>query len=195
MKFFTDGIPITDTEMKCLLHVVEDPDSWLQNVLTVKALARQEALVKEWHPKLMRDPAVTSLPATSEGIAAVILARDDYTTRSQQDVANGESESAHQRSKFDGRGMGRARAKTLAKGGLELSNDDAGAILAYVQNIEEWIVGALAGQINRGRKLLIAEYMPILLADDSVSEIPGDEDELIDLITARPDYVTKASRG
>ena len=195
MKFFTDGIQITDTEMKCLLHVVVDPAVWLQRVLRDKANARREALVHEWRPRLILDPNVSSITLDPHVRAALIMGREDYTTRAQQDVANGEPESAHQRNKFEGRGAGRARGKTLVRGGLELSDDDAGAILAYVQNIDEWIVGALAGQINRGRKLLIAEYMPILLADDSVSEMPGDEDDLIDLITGRPDYVTKASRG
>ncbi len=195
MKIFPAGIPITDVEKKCLLHMVVDVDVWLQRALRTKAHARRLALVHEWRPRLMSDPAVVSLPNNDVVLSELIMAHGDYTSRAQQDVVSGESESFRNRNNFDGRNPVRDRSTTLLRGGLDLPDDDAAVILAYVQNVEEWVIGAIAGQINRGRKLLIAEYMPILLADPSVADLPGDEDELIDLITARPDYVTRVSRG
>ena len=195
MKIFPAGIPITDVEMKCLLHIVVDAEVWLERALRTKAHDRREALVHEWRPRLILDPNVSFIPLDPHVRSVLIMARGDYTSRAQQDIVSGDSESFHHRNKFAGRKPGQDRSTTLLRGGLDLPDDDAAVILAYVQNVEEWVIGALAGQINRGRKVLIAEYMPILLADDAVTEIPADEDDLIGIMTARPDYVTKASRG
>lgn len=194
MKFFPAGISITDAELKCLLHMEEDPEAWLQEALKEKARLRRDALVKEWLPRLLRDTAVVSMSADPGTLAASIIGRPDYKTRAQHDIDVGRVESTHQRDKFDGRGGRGPRPRTFMPGGLDLDNDEVACILSYVQSIEEWITGALAGNINRGRKKLITEYMPVLFADPKVVDLPGDEDDLIDLITGRPDYVTFVSR-
>lgn len=194
MKVFTNGISITTAERKCLLHLVEDPELWLQGALTEKGRLRREALVKEQTPALMRDPSVRTLPANAKAIAAVVTGRPSYKTRAQNDAAENLPESTHHRDKFSARPV-RGESVVINAAGLDLDDGDADAMLAYVQNLEEWVTGALAGMINRGRKLMIREYMPILLADNSVAEIPADEDDLVDLITARADYITKVSRG
>ncbi len=194
MKIFVNGISITPVERKCLLHMTDDPDQWLQDALSEKGRLRREALVQEWQPTLMKDPAVTALPANAKGITAVITGRQDYKTRAQKDVAENRSESTHNRDKFSARPI-RGQPIVMNPTGLDLDDSDADAILAYVQNLEEWVTGALAGEINRGKKLMIREYLPILMADALVTDIPADEDDLIELITARSDYRTKASRG
>jgi hypothetical protein len=38
---------------------------------------------------------------------------------------------------------------------------------------------------------MIAQWLPILYADDSVTSIPANEDDLIALIVARDDYKTR----
>ena len=77
---------------------------------------------------------------------------------------------------------------TLFASGIDLTDTDVNCILAYVQDLEDWVIGALMGQVNRGKKLMIAKYEPIIRADPSVATMPATEDGLIDMIVARSDY-------
>ena len=77
---------------------------------------------------------------------------------------------------------------TLFSSGITIPDLSGNCILAYVQNIEEWVYGALLGMINRGKKKMITKYHPIIMADASVATMPATEDGLITMILARADY-------
>ena len=78
----------------------------------------------------------------------------------------------------------------LASKGLAIPDLLADCILAYVQDLEDWILGVLLGYINRGRKKMLRQYQPVLMADPDVATFPATEDGLIQFITARDDYQT-----
>ena len=78
---------------------------------------------------------------------------------------------------------------TLFASGIDLTDTDTNCILAYVQDLSDWAIGALMGQINRGKKKMIAQYEPIIRADPAVTTMPATEDGLITMIVARSDYV------
>jgi hypothetical protein len=48
--------------------------------------------------------------------------------------------------------------------------------------------GAVLGRINKGKKKMLAQYHPIIMADPSVTTMPATEDGLINMIVARSDY-------
>jgi hypothetical protein len=48
------------------------------------------------------------------------------------------------------------------------------------------------GQVNRGKKKMIRQYHPIIMADSSVTTMPATEDGLITMILARSDYQSLA---
>jgi hypothetical protein len=201
MILFPTGINITPTEQLCLLHVSGDPEQWLRDTLVEKARVRRVALISEWRPKLFADASVTELPASDDELCALIMARDDYKTRLQQDAAEDPPIplNKHATAKFEGtsrvgltvrrpdRVPGDATV-TLFAGGLDLADVDVNCILAYVQDIPDWLIGALMGQVNRGKKKMIAKYHPIIMADSSVTTMPATEDGLITMILARSDY-------
>jgi hypothetical protein len=201
MILFSDGIQITEIEQKCLLHVEMNLEQWLHATISEKARLRRDALINEWRPKLYADASVTELPAADDELCALIMARDDYKTRLQQDAAQDPPVPLykHATAKFEGtsrvgltvirpdRVPGDATV-TLFAGGLDLSDTDTNCILAYVQDIEDWAIGALMGQVNRGKKQMIAQYHPIIMADASVTTMPATEDGLITMILARSDY-------
>jgi hypothetical protein len=201
MIIFPSGISITDTEHKSILHIVSDPEAWLLATLTEKARLRRDALIKEWRPRLFADPAVTELPAGNEALCTLIMARSDYKTRLQQDAAANPSVPLykHATAKFEGtsrvgltvrrpdRVPGDATV-TLFASGIDLTDTDTNCILAYVQDLSDWAIGALMGQINRGKKKMIAQYHPVIVADPSVTTMPATEDGLIAMIVARSDY-------
>ena len=61
-------------------------------------------------------------------------------------------------------------------------------------DIQEWVNEAINGKVNNCKKRMIAEWTPKLMADDSVSSIPANEDELIAMILARDDYKNRTER-
>ena len=201
MILFPSGIGITATEQKCLLHLVSDPEAALLAAVIEKARVRREALIAEWRPILLADPAVTTMPADDEGLCTLIMARSDYKTRLQQDAAADEPVALnnHATAKFNGTSRAGLTVRrpdrvpgdatvTLFASGIDLTDIDCDCILAYVQDISDWVIGALLGRINRGKKRMIAKYEPIIRADPSVTTMPATEDGLIDMIVARSDY-------
>jgi len=205
MILFNTGIKLTTNEMANLQYVASDPEAWLIATITEKARVRREALIRDWRPTLYADPDVTELPADDDEMCALIMARDDYKTRLQQDAAQDPPVplDKHATAKFEGtsrvgltvrrpdRVPGDATV-TLFAGGIDLAELDTKCILAYVQDLEDWVIGALMGQVNRGKKKMIAKYEPIIRADASVTTMPATEDGLITMILARADYKSLA---
>ena len=63
-----------------------------------------------------------------------------------------------------------------------------------LMDVGEWVKGAIDGKVNNCKKRMTAEWIPKLMADDSVDSIPADEDELIAMIVARDDYKNRVDR-
>jgi hypothetical protein len=130
------------------------------------------------------------------------MARSDYKTRLQQDAAQDPPVAPDRlnTAKFEGTSRAGKTVRrpdrvpgdatmTLFASGIDLTDTDVNCILAYVQDLDDWVLGALLGQINRGKKLMISKYEPIIRADPSVTTMPATEDGLIAMIVARSDYV------
>ena len=58
-------------------------------------------------------------------------------------------------------------------------------------DVQDWVNKAIDGKVTACKKRMIAQWLPILYADDSVTTIPANEDDLIALIVARDDYKTR----
>jgi hypothetical protein len=189
MILFPTGIVLTANENSSLLHVVPDAETWLSSTITEKARLRRDALNEEWRPTLYADASVTELPANPDDLATLILARSDYKTRVQQDAAADPvvATSTTQRDKYDAVSRSGSTV-TLFSSGITIPDLSANCVLAYIQNLEEWVIGALMGQVNRGKKKMISQYHPIIMADSSVTTMPATEDGLITMILARSDY-------
>ena len=75
-----------------------------------------------------------------------------------------------------------------------LTATEESVLLNDLLNIQDWVDGALNGKINNCKKRMIAEWMPKLYADESVTQIPADDDEKIILIVARDDYKNRTEK-
>ena len=189
MIIFPTGILLTANENSSLLHMVPDAETWLSSTITEKARLRRDALIQEWRPKLYADDSVTELPANSDDLAALILARSDYKTRAQQDAVADPVEPTSTTNKDTYDGVTRSGSTvTLFGSGINLADLTGNCILSSIQNLEEWVIGALMGMVNRGKKKMIAKYHPIIMEDSSVTTMPATEDGLITMILARSDY-------
>jgi hypothetical protein len=189
MIIFNTGIELTANENSSLLHTVADAETWMTSSIADKAASRRDALIKEWRPRLYADASVTELPADPDDLATLILARSDYRTRLQNDAAltDPEPTSTHARDKYAAVTRSGSTV-TLFSSGITIADLSANCILAYVQNLEEWVIGGLMGMVNRGKKKMINKYHPIIMDDASVTTMPATEDGLIAMILARADY-------
>jgi len=169
--------------------MVPDAEAWVTSTISEKARLRRDALIEAWRPTLYADDSVTELPANPDDLATLILARSDYRTRIQQDAAADPVVSTSTAHKDKYASVTRSGSTvTLFGSGINLADLTGNCILAYIQNLEEWVIGALMGQVNRGKKKMIAQYHPIIMADSSVTTMPATEDGLITMILARSDY-------
>ena len=61
-------------------------------------------------------------------------------------------------------------------------------------DIQDWVTGAINGKANKCKKRMLREWLPKLYADESVTQIPASEDEIVAMIVARDDYKDRAAR-
>jgi len=189
MIIFPTGIVLTANENSSLLHIVPDAETWLSSIIAEQARLRRNALIQEWQPRLYADDSVTELPANPDDLATLIFVRSDYKTRAQQDATADPTEPTSTNNKDNYDAVTRSGSTvTLFGAGITIADLSANCILAYVQNLEESTIGALMGMVNRGKKKMIAQYHPIIMADPSVTTMPATEDGLITMILARDDY-------
>ena len=189
MLIHSSGIVLTANENSCLLHMVSDAETWVIGTIVEKARLRRDALITNWRSTLYADESVTELPADADDLATLILARSDYRTRAQKDAVADPVEAiiTTQRDKYASVTRSGSTV-TLFSSGITIADLSANCVLAYVQNLEEWVIGAVMGQVNRGKKKMISEYHPIIMDDSSVITMPATEDGLITMILARSDY-------
>jgi hypothetical protein len=117
------------------------------------------------------------------------MARSDYKTRVQQDATLTPAVSPARDNIARHGAIDRSGSTvTLFEDGINLADMDTQCILAYVQDLDDWVLGALLGQMNRGKKKMLAQYQPIILDDPSVTTMPATEDGLVAMILARADY-------
>ena len=75
-----------------------------------------------------------------------------------------------------------------------LSSTEEAVLKNDLLDVQDWVDKAIDGKVNNCKKRMIAEWMPKLYADDSVSSIPASEDEIVAMIIARDDYKDRVAR-
>ena len=89
MATITLTVDVTDTEQAILLNDLLNIDDWLQAAMLGKKNNCWKRMQQEWTTKLMNDDSFTdSIPSNQADFVALIIARDDYKTRTQRDAAN-----------------------------------------------------------------------------------------------------------
>jgi hypothetical protein len=75
-----------------------------------------------------------------------------------------------------------------------LTGTEESVLLHQLTDVNEWVVGALDGKINTIKKRMVEEARQVLYADESVTQIPASDDEIIGVYVARSDYKNRAER-
>jgi hypothetical protein len=61
-------------------------------------------------------------------------------------------------------------------------------------DVEVWVNSAIDGKVANCKKRMIAEWLPKLYADESVTQIPANENDMIAMVVARNDYLDRSDR-
>lgn len=77
---------------------------------------------------------------------------------------------------------------------LEILDTELAALDNDLLSKKDWVVSAIVGKISNCKKRMLREWEPKLRADPEVESYPADEDALISLIMARPDYKNRKDR-
>ena len=89
MATITLTVDVTDTEQAILLNDLLDINEWLQAAMLGKKNNCWKRMQSEWTTKLMNDDSFTdSIPSNQADFVALVIARDDYQTRTERDAAN-----------------------------------------------------------------------------------------------------------
>lgn len=85
----TITITVDETDEKVLLNDILDIQEWVQGAVDGKINNCWKRMQQEWTTKLMNDDSFTdSIPSNQADFVALVIARDDYQTRTERDAAN-----------------------------------------------------------------------------------------------------------
>ena len=76
---------ISQADLKCLKNDLLDPEDWFVKALEGKINNCKKRLIREWHPKLMADPNVDTIPANEEEFINFVTSRSDYKNRAERE--------------------------------------------------------------------------------------------------------------
>jgi len=89
MATMTITVEITDTEQAVMLNDLTNINDWVQAAVTGKKNNCWKRMQTEWTTKLMNDDSFTdAIPSNQADFVALVIARDDYKTRTERDAAS-----------------------------------------------------------------------------------------------------------
>jgi len=81
MIIFPQGIEVSETDVICLENDLINIEGWVQEALAGKINNCKKRMLLDWHPRLLDDPDVQSLPGTEEALVSFIVNRPEYLSR------------------------------------------------------------------------------------------------------------------
>ena len=79
-------LTLSDIDIAALDNDLLSKKDWFTAAIVGKINNCKKRMIREWQPILFSDPEVVSIPATDEGMIAMIIARDDYKTRIERET-------------------------------------------------------------------------------------------------------------
>jgi len=77
---------------------------------------------------------------------------------------------------------------------INISDRDEIILKNDLLDIDDWVQKAVIGKINNSKKRLVRQGRAVLRDDVNVTQMPADDDGLVDLVTARSDYKDRTAR-
>lgn len=83
---------LSDVEVKILGNDLLDIEDWFEKAKNGKINNCKKRLIREWHPKLMKDKKVASIPGDEKGFLNSVFSRSDYKNRAEREEEAKEDE-------------------------------------------------------------------------------------------------------
>ena len=77
---------------------------------------------------------------------------------------------------------------------VTVSDSDMAALDSLLRDPTQWVTDVVVHKVIQARKRLCQEWLPLLYADPAVTSLPASDDELVDYILARPDYLDRLAK-
>jgi len=77
---------------------------------------------------------------------------------------------------------------------VDIPDADALALKNDLVDIDDWVQKAVRGKVANCRSRMVTEWLPRLMGDPAVETIPANEDDMLALVAARPDYLDRVAR-
>jgi len=82
----TYTVTISASDETALDNDLLDKDAWIQAAVTGKINNCKKRMIEQWRPIIFADDSVATIPANDDDFIALIVARDDYKTRTERDA-------------------------------------------------------------------------------------------------------------
>ena len=86
------------------------------------------------------------------------------------------------------------RDEKILTEGIDIEDHEYLAACNYWEDPEQLIIDLMDNKIARCKERFVKEWRMKLMQDPSVSEIPSEDDDLIELVVLRPDYKNRVQR-
>ena len=86
------------------------------------------------------------------------------------------------------------RNKKILVNGIDIEDHEYQAAENYWENPEQTLTDLLENKIANCKKRFVEKWTKILMEDPEVTEIPAEDDDLIEAVVLRPDYKNRATR-
>lgn len=87
-----------------------------------------------------------------------------------------------------------ARGEKVLANGIDIEDHEYTAANTYWEDPEIVVIDLLENKIAMCKKRFVEEWTKRLMADPEVTEIPAEDDDLIEMVVLRPDYKNRATR-
>jgi hypothetical protein len=85
MKLFKDGLEIPDPLVKAMEHDLVDIEQWIREAAFGKANNCYKRMRDQWLEKLLTDPTVRNIAATTDGFIDQVTKHPDYKNRVERE--------------------------------------------------------------------------------------------------------------
>ena len=81
MKFFKNGIEISDVDIKCLENDLLDIEDWILKAIAGKINNCKKRMLKSGTDILLKDPKILNIPANEDDLIHTISNNENYKNR------------------------------------------------------------------------------------------------------------------
>ena len=175
------GFKVSNQDRKALDHYLDiEPKEWSQNALNGMINKSVKTILKDWLNKFKAQ--AETVPANLSQLLPAIVNMEGFKPYNREwgDLIKAKRK--------------QAKDTEIWSGGFQIEEWQEIALNAYYTDYEQDLYNLMENKIACRKNAFEKEHEAKLLADPEVSELPKDQDDLIDLITSKPHYKNRKQR-